>query len=146
MEEAQLHTNSLPAANFDYAPLMRALTVFCVFALFACGTLRDDLGRAETGYDAARYDESMVWLEAVEEDVYDLDGPDRARFYYLRGMAALRLERRNEALHYLSLAREEAVASDGAGLRDEWAETLGPTLEELMPRGATHQASDASEE
>lgn len=115
-------------------------------ALLACGTLRDDLGRAETGYDAARYDDSLVWLEAVEKDVHDLEGPDRARFYYLRGMAALRLERRNEALHYLSLAREEAVASDGAGLRDEWAETLGPTLEELMPRGATHQASAAAEE
>lgn len=122
------------------------MSVFCVFTLFACGTLRDDLGRAETGYDAARYDESLVWLNAVEKDVHDLEQPDRARFYYLRGMAALRLDRRNEALHYLSLAREEAVAGDGAGLRDEWAETLGPTLEELMPRGATHQAAGAAED
>ncbi len=111
-----------------------------------CGTLRDDLGRAETSYDAAHYEDSLVWLESIEHDVYDLDGPDRARFYYLRGMAALRLERRTEALHYLSLAREEAVESDGAGLRDAWAETLGPTLEELTPHAATHRAARPPEE
>ncbi|MEM6957472.1 MAG: hypothetical protein AAF645_17395 [Myxococcota bacterium] len=108
------------------------------FLLFGCSTLRDDLQRAETGYEAARYERAQVWLRAIEDEVPQLTPRDRARYYYLRGMTALRLEDRDEALHFLSLAREEA--DEGGTLPERWSETLAPTLESLTPTTATHTA------
>lgn len=116
-----------------------ALIAASLVPLAACGQLRDELGRAESSYDEARYEDAIVWLDELEHDISRLDQPDRARFYYLRGMTALRLERRDEALHYLVLAREEAGESH-AGLQDPWKETLRQSLEELTPAGATHHA------
>ncbi len=80
-----------------------------------------------------------MWLDDLEGDVARMEPSDRARLYYLRGMTALRLERRTEALHYLALAREETNEGRGV-LRDAWRETLTTTLTELTPAGATHVA------
>src|SRR5690606_23219549 len=94
--------------------------------------------RSEAAYDAARYEDAQVWLEALEADVVALDAPRRARFYFLRGMTAERLGQRADALHYLSLARE-AAGSTGAGLRDEQRRTLETTLATLVPEGRTYR-------
>jgi hypothetical protein len=115
---------------------LRALAAL-VF-LSGCAQLRDDLQRSEAAYDAARYEDAQVWLEALEADVVALDAPRRARFYFLRGMTAERLGQRADALHYLSLARE-AAGSTGAGLRDEQRRTLETTLATLVPEGRTYR-------
>ncbi|MCU0673767.1 MAG: hypothetical protein MUE69_13325 [Myxococcota bacterium] len=109
-----------------------------------CAQLREDLQRSEAAYDAARYEDAEVWLAALEPDVAALDAPRRARFYYLRGMTAERLNRRQDALHYLSLANE-AAGETGAGLRDEQRRTLQTTLESLVPTTRTHVARAAEE-
>ena len=103
-----------------------------------CATLRDDLASAEAQYETARYDEALVWLEAIEDEMPRLDENGRAKYYFLRGMASLRLERRDDAMHFLALAREEVDA--GATLGPAWTEMLTPTLEELTPTGPTHHA------
>lgn len=111
-------------------------------SVLGCAHLREDLQRSEAAYEAARYEDAEVWLEALEPDVAHLDAPQRARFYYLRGMTAERLGHRQDALHYLSLARE--VAGDtGAGLRDEQRRTLAQTLQSVIPEGRTHRAQPA---
>ncbi len=117
--------------------------VALALALLGCAQLREDLQHSEAAYEAARYEDAEVWLEALEPDVAHLDAPHRARFYYLRGMTAERLGHRQDALHYLSLARE--VAGDaGAGLHDEQRRTLAQTLQLLVPEGRTHRAQPAS--
>lgn len=104
-------------------------------ALVACASLRDDLLRAEASFDAARYDDALVWLEDLERDAGEMDPDQRARFFYLRGMTAYRLGKRPDALHYLALAREVAGPRH-QGLRTEWGRQMDRVLEELTPHGA----------
>lgn len=106
-----------------------------VVLLVGCAALKEDMQHAETAFDAARYDESLVWLVDLEPDATDMDTQMRARFYYLRGMTAYRLGKRADALHYLALAREVA-GEQNDGLRPEWATAMTRTITELAPDGA----------
>ncbi len=108
-----------------------------------CAALSDDMRRAETSYETARYEDALVWLTDLEDDAPSMDLEMRARFYYLRGMTEYRLGHRAYALHYLAVARE--VAGDGgAGLRPEWRQIMDRTLEELTPRGMSYRPPDPS--
>ena len=100
--------------------------------LASCAALSDDLRRAEQAYEQAQYEDALVWLDDLEDDAPDMDVDQRARFYFLRGMTAYRLVQRNDALHYLALAREQA-GEQGEGLRPEWRTSMDRTLTELMP-------------
>ncbi|MAQ15160.1 MAG: hypothetical protein CMN30_10260 [Sandaracinus sp.] len=104
-----------------------------------CSQLSDEMLTIEAGYREARYEDVVVWLDDLEPDVPAMDEPERARFFYLRGMAAHRLGDHDEALHYLALAREVA-GPDGRGLREGWRAQLDETLVALTPTGATHHA------
>ena len=121
---------------------MRPLASLCVCvlgSLLGCAAVSDDLRRAQYRYEQAEYEEALIWLEALERDTPDMDGDERARFYYLRGMAAYRLDNRHDALHYLALAREVAE-QHSTGLRPEWRTGMDRTLAELTPRDATLRA------
>ena len=104
-----------------------------------CASLRDDMIRAEEAYTATRYDHARVWLDDLEMQTPDMEPEMRARFYYLRGMTAYRLNERNDALHYLALAREVAT-DDESLMRPEWRSTLERTLTELTPEDASFRA------
>jgi hypothetical protein len=104
-----------------------------------CGALAGELHTAETRYDEARYDEALVWLSDLEDDLPDMDADQQARFYFLRGMTAYRTGERDEALHYLALAREVVEATD-ATLPPAWQTQLTSTLAELVPDTATFHA------
>ncbi len=109
-----------------------------------CAAVQGDMARAEAAYDAARYEDTLVWLTDLEDDAPSMDPDSRARYYYLRGMTEYRLGHRSPALHYLAVARE--VAGDqGAGLRPEWRQIMERTLGELTPRGMSHRPPDPAE-
>jgi len=120
----------------------------CIFALLllapllltGCAALKEDMLHAESSFDAAQYDESLVWLEDLEPKASDMDVEMRARFYYMRGMTAYRLGKRADALHYLALAREVAGPQND-GLRPEWATAMTRTITELAPDGAGGEES-----
>ena len=122
-------------------PLVLAL----VFTSLAggCGTLSSDLVAAENAYEEAKYDEAEVWLADIGMDVAKLDPEHRARFYYVRGMTAYRLGRRNDAMHYLALAREEAGQAESSRLTQEKRQIMERTLTELIPHTGTHYANEA---
>ena len=122
--------------------IRRAGILLTAVALVGCATLRDDLRRAELGYEQARYEDAMVWLASLERDVPAMNAEEQARYYYLRGMTAYRLSRRDEALHFLALGREVA-GEQGTGLRRDWKEKLDRTLAELTPEGAGWRARRA---
>jgi hypothetical protein len=84
---------------------MRVLLVLGFVVLSACAALRDDMRRAETSFEAARYEDVLVWLDDLEPHVAEMDQTMRARFYYLRGITAFRLGRRSEARLSKSSAR-----------------------------------------
>jgi hypothetical protein len=119
-----------------------ALALLAVLA-GGCGTLTNDLLEAENAYEEARYDDAEVWLSDIGSDVAKMDQEHRARFYYVRGMTAYRLGRRNDALHFLALAREESGVSESSNLAADKRQIMDRTLAELTPHTATHRANEA---
>lgn len=123
---------------------MRALALLpCLVLMVGCAALSDDMRRAETSYETARYEDALVWLEDLEDDAPSMDEQMRARYFYLRGMTEYRLGHRLNALHYLAVTRE-LTGDDGAGLRPEWRQIMDRTLEELTPRGMSYRPPEAS--
>lgn len=104
----------------------------CALSLTACATLHDDLKHARAHYADARYESALVWLEAVQPHLTELDARGRAEFYYLRGMTAYRLGQRADALHYLGLAWAETREPD-TQLEADRQRSLDRTLAKLAP-------------
>ncbi|MCG8557925.1 MAG: hypothetical protein MJD61_21965 [Proteobacteria bacterium] len=113
-----------------------------------------DLRRAEALYREARYESALVWLRELERDEGQMEAATRVDFHYLRGITAFRLGMRDDALHFLAIARELPLASR---LRPSWRETLRRTLAALTadrafvmpdnpPRNTPHGAGKLSSE
>ena len=114
-------------------------------SLCACAALRDDMKRAESSFEQARYEDVMVWLDELEPSVPDMAQPMRARFYYLRGLTAFRLGQKRRARHYLALCREEA-GPEQASLRPEWRTNMASALAELTADPRNPEASPGAAE
>ncbi|MEZ4255387.1 MAG: hypothetical protein R3A78_06675 [Polyangiales bacterium] len=85
---------------------------------------------AQDAYEQARYENALVWLDAVADDLADMDRPTRARYFYLRGMAEHRLGRDREARHDLALARELGGGTTKI-LPDDWRRNMERVLADL---------------
>jgi len=120
--------------------LVFSFALIASVALSGCASLRDDMQHAETAFDAARYDESQVWLADLERHAPEMDAEQRSRFYYMRGMTAYRLRHRADALHYLALAREVSGPRN-MGLRPEWVTAMTRAIDDLAPDGAGGEES-----
>jgi hypothetical protein len=107
-----------------------------------CAAMRDDLRRAEVAFDQAKYEDVLVWLDALERDLPHMEREQRIRFYYLRGTTAYRLEDKPTARHYLALCREEA-RRDGTALRLAWRRELERLLAELTAPEAEEGTASA---
>jgi hypothetical protein len=94
-----------------------------------CQNYRDQLDRADGHYRAARYEAALTNLEDLEGDLGHLDADEQVRYRYVRGMTAERLGQRDEARHWLALAREDVEQRPGA--LDE--ETRGLLQRTLLP-------------
>lgn len=119
------------------------LPTLLVLSLAACAHIDHRIESAAASFDDARYDDALVWLADLDDDVGRMPLEDEAYFYYLRGMTAYRLDRRTDALHDLALARElvEAHTLTPEGLD---AALLERTLAELVPTTATFEAAPGS--
>jgi hypothetical protein len=114
--------------------------------MLGCAQLPDEMRRAEAEFEDARYENTLIWLTDLEDDAPGMDQEMRARYFYLRGMTEYRLGHRQDALHYLAVAREVA-GDEGTGLRPEWRQMMDRTLTELEPRGRqNHRASEPEAE
>lgn len=110
---------------------MRTGSAFIVTALLAwtagCQNYRDQLDRADAHYRAARYEAALTNLEDLESDFGHLDANEQVRYRYVRGMTSERLGQRDEARHWLALAREGAEQRPAA-LDEETRALLQRTL------------------
>jgi len=115
-------------------PKMGWRTCVCLLLLacsvLSCTSLGDDVQRAERAFHEARYEDVEVWLTDLEPSLGKMETPLRSRYYYLAGMSAYRIGKRNRARHALLLCREELVASSQR-LPPEWMHNLEAALEEL---------------
>lgn len=126
------------------APMRRLSPVFILLLVLGCGALREDLGRAEQCYHEARYQDATTYLVSLQEHVPDMDQPERAKYFYLRGMTSYRLGDRDDALHYLALAREEAGGAQGLDAQER--KQMQHALAELTPQDASFHARKSAAE
>lgn len=119
-----------------------ALAVAVFGCLAACASTTSDLERATTHYEAARYEAVVTWLNELEPELARMAPPERSTFLYLRGMSSYRLGDRDDAVHYLALARE-SVGIDPTSLSPSFKNTLERALV-VLASGTTAAAHSLS--
>ncbi len=123
----------MPAAEDDRDTVraVRTGSAFIAIGLLAwvsgCQNYRDQLDRADAHYRAARYEAALTNLEDLESDFGHLDANEQVRYRYVRGMTSERLGQREEARHWLILARED-VEQRPSALDEETRAILQRTL------------------
>lgn len=114
-------------------PRARSLVLLALVLLapaLGCTRLGDDLRRAELALSEARYEDVEVWLDDLADSVPRMRRDERARYYYLAGIAAHRTGDRARARHALALCREELAGAPDA-LSESWKRNLALALGEL---------------
>ena len=106
---------------------MRVAFLLAILTSGCVSSLRDELMQAQAEYNSARYENALVWLESVGWHEARMDERQRLRYLYLRGMSCFRLDRPEDARHYLALARESRKYS-GVGMPDTWRRNMTRSL------------------
>lgn len=99
-------------------------------SLVGCATYREDLNRGQRFYEENEYEHSLAIFRVLESDMDSLELEDQARYAYLRGMADYRLSFRQDARHWLAVAKAIEQEHPG-GLNPQWKQRLEETLNEL---------------
>jgi hypothetical protein len=107
----------------------------------ACSTFKSEMRQAETAYNQANYEDAIRWFVALEPDEPRMKTHERAQYHYLRGMASYRLGKRDDALYYLSLARE-IVAYENTTLEGDAIAEMNAAIEDLTPTDAGYHARE----
>lgn len=106
------------------------LLFVAAFASIGCATYSEDLNRAAQHYHATDYERALSLFRVLEHDLDSLSTMDRARYAYLRGMTGYRMSFRQDARHWLGIARAIDKQAPGA-LQADWKERLSEALADL---------------
>ena len=109
---------------------MRFAIALSVIVLASCATYRDELFRAQTAYENNQHERTLALLRDLEPDVTRLAQPEQAQYAYLRGMTDYRIGYKNDARHWLAVARAFDEQSPGI-LPTDWKQRTTETLAEL---------------
>lgn len=96
----------------------------------ACATHSDALARGQRYYEENQYERALALWRDLDRRGAGFEGPERARFAYFRGMTDYRLGYRDDARHWLAIARATEEAHPGA-LGSVWLERLDSALTDL---------------
>jgi len=111
--------------------MRNALAVFALASLLAaCATYREQLVRTQQAFDANDHDRTMALLRDLEPDLTRLPTSEQAHYAYLRGMTDYRVGHRQDARHWLALAKAFDEASPGT-LPADWKHRTNEALEEM---------------
>ena len=109
---------------------MKRLALIACLGLYACSGHRDALARGRAYYEDNRFEQALsVWRE-LERDESRLPQYERSRYAYLRGMTDYRLGFRDDARHWLGMAKALEERHPG-GISPEWMERLASALDDL---------------
>ena len=92
----------------------RWIAFVLVFAVVGCATYREDLNRGQRLFDDNQYERSLAVWRMLEPDYGALDGGDRVRYCYFRGMTDFRMGYKPDARHWLALARALENSAPGS--------------------------------
>ena len=121
-----------------------ALTV--PFTISSCVTYAEALNRGQRHFQANEYEQALAIWRSLESDIDSLPPGDRARYAYFRGMTDYRMALRDDARHWLAMARAYDQATPG-GIEDAWRERMKEALKDLegdvRGEGTVARAPDA---
>jgi hypothetical protein len=101
-----------------------------LIVLASCATYRDELVRAQSAFDNNQHERTLALLRDLEPDATRLAQPEQAQYAYLRGMTDYRIGYKNDARHWLAIARAYEEKSPGI-LPADWKQRTAETLAEL---------------
>jgi hypothetical protein len=98
--------------------------------LASCVTYSEALNRGQRHFQANEYEQALAIWRSLESDIDSLPPGDRARYAYFRGMTDYRMSLRDDARHWLALARAYDRATPG-GIEVAWRERMTEALKDL---------------
>ena len=115
-------------------------------SLASCVTYTEELNRGQRHFQGNEYEQALAIWRVLERDIDSLPPGDRARYAYFRGMTDYRMSLRDDARHWLAMARAYDQAVPG-GIEDAWRERMKEALKDLegdlRGEGAVARAVDA---
>ena len=107
--------------------------------VLACAGTSDAIARGQRYYEDNQYERALaIWRDLERRDV-SFEPSDRVRYAYLRGMTDYRLGYRDDARHWLAIAKANRERAPGS-LVSSWNERLDAALADL-DRGAAPSMS-----
>jgi hypothetical protein len=98
--------------------------------LAGCNTYREELLRSQHAFEQNQHERALGLLRDLEDDVPRLSMPEHAQYAYLRGMTDYRMNQRNDARHWLSIAKAYDDNSPGV-LPTDWKARMKDALDEM---------------
>jgi hypothetical protein len=116
---------------------------FSVSSALACASYSDALSRGQRYYEDNQYERALALWRDLDRRGAGFSAAERARYAYFRGMTDYRLGYRDDARHWLAIARAADTAHPG-GLASEWLERLDSALTDLG-RTPSHAGSGGAD-
>jgi hypothetical protein len=95
-----------------------------------CASQSDALARGQRYYEDNQYERALALWRDLDRRGARFSAAERARYAYFRGMTDYRLGYRDDARHWLAIARAADAARPG-GLDTAWLERLDGALTDL---------------
>lgn len=108
----------------------RCLATVAVWTSLSCAGHSDAIERGQRYYEDNQYERALALWRDLDRRNATLSPAERARFAYFRGMTDYRLGFRDDARHWLSIAKARDVEGS-AGLGAVWRERLDGALVDL---------------
>jgi hypothetical protein len=109
---------------------MRLFIALSLIGLASCATYHNELVSAQAAFDKNEHERTLALLRDLEPDMTRLAQPEQAQYAYLRGMTDYRVGYKNEARHWLAIARAFDEKTPGI-LPNDWKQRTTDTLAEL---------------
>jgi hypothetical protein len=126
--------------------LAGSLGIAASLSLASCVTYQEELNRGQRHFQGNEYEQALAIWRVLERDIDSLPPGDRARYAYFRGMTDYRMSLRDDARHWLAMARAYDQAVPG-GIEDAWRERMKEALKDLegdlRGEGPVARAADA---
>jgi hypothetical protein len=106
------------------------LVLACTLSIASCVTYAEELNRGQRYFQGNEYERALAVWRVLEADVDSLSPTDRTRYAYLRGMTDYRMSLRDDARHWLALARAYEQATPG-GIEEGWRDRMNEALKDL---------------
>jgi hypothetical protein len=111
--------------------LAGSLGIEACLSLASCVTYAEELNRGQRHFQGNEYEQALAIWRVLERDIDSLPPGDRARYAYFRGMTDYRMSLRDDARHWLAMARAYDTAVPG-GIEDAWRERMNEALKDLQ--------------